>query len=145
MAWWHLALGPEQQDLASYSVLSCKAVAKTSVAPAIMRTAANIIACFRTIFSRQCHCQGELNVTALATARYSSSGPWILQWLGVLPICYRSCANVNLRKRLRCSRIDGGRLPGETMQTKHAELMNLDAVAKKAGVSTATVSRVLND
>jgi DNA-binding LacI/PurR family transcriptional regulator len=31
------------------------------------------------------------------------------------------------------------------MQTKHAELMNLDAVAKKAGVSTATVSRVLND
>src|SRR5712692_10556893 len=30
------------------------------------------------------------------------------------------------------------------MQTKHAELMNLNAVAKKAGVSTATVSRVLN-
>src|SRR5436190_20636829 len=29
--------------------------------------------------------------------------------------------------------------------TKHAELMNLNAVAKKAGVSTATVSRVLND
>src|SRR5256885_4055316 len=28
---------------------------------------------------------------------------------------------------------------------KHAELMNLNAVAKKAGVSTATVSRVLND
>ena len=31
------------------------------------------------------------------------------------------------------------------MQPKHAELMNLDAVARKAGVSTATVSRVLND
>ena len=31
------------------------------------------------------------------------------------------------------------------MQRKQAELMNLDAVAKKAGVSTATVSRVLND
>ena len=31
------------------------------------------------------------------------------------------------------------------MHTKHAELMNLNAVAKKAGVSTATVSRVLND
>lgn len=31
------------------------------------------------------------------------------------------------------------------MHTKHAELMNLDAVAKRAGVSTATVSRVLND
>src|SRR5437016_11403218 len=28
---------------------------------------------------------------------------------------------------------------------KQAELMNLNAVAKKAGVSTATVSRVLND
>jgi LacI family transcriptional regulator len=31
------------------------------------------------------------------------------------------------------------------MQNKHAELMSLNAVAKKAGVSTATVSRVLND
>ena len=31
------------------------------------------------------------------------------------------------------------------MQAKHADLRNLDAVAKKAGVSTATVSRVLND
>ena len=31
------------------------------------------------------------------------------------------------------------------MHTKHAELMNLNAVAKRAGVSTATVSRVLND
>src|SRR6266849_8623881 len=30
------------------------------------------------------------------------------------------------------------------MQTKHAEVMNLNAVAKKAGVSTATVSRVLD-
>src|SRR6266853_6897985 len=30
------------------------------------------------------------------------------------------------------------------MQTKQAELMHLNAVAKKAGVSTATVSRVLN-
>src|ERR1700687_4638850 len=30
------------------------------------------------------------------------------------------------------------------MQTKPSELMNLDAVAKKAGVSTATVSRALN-
>jgi LacI family transcriptional regulator len=29
--------------------------------------------------------------------------------------------------------------------TRHTEIMNLDAVAKKAGVSTATVSRVLND
>ena len=31
------------------------------------------------------------------------------------------------------------------MQTKQTELMNLDAVARKAGVSTATVSRVLNN
>ena len=31
------------------------------------------------------------------------------------------------------------------MQTKHADLMNLDAVARRAGVSTATVSRVLNN
>ncbi len=31
------------------------------------------------------------------------------------------------------------------MHSKHAELLNLNAVAKRAGVSTATVSRVLND
>ena len=31
------------------------------------------------------------------------------------------------------------------MQAKHVDLRNLDAVAKKAGVSTATVSRVLNN
>src|SRR5580698_10759234 len=31
------------------------------------------------------------------------------------------------------------------MQSKRSEPMNLDAVAKRAGVSTATVSRVLND
>jgi LacI family transcriptional regulator len=39
----------------------------------------------------------------------------------------------------------GGRLFQVTMQNKPGELMNLNAVAKKAGVSTATVSRVLND
>jgi LacI family transcriptional regulator len=33
----------------------------------------------------------------------------------------------------------------KTMQSKRFEPMNLDAVAKRAGVSTATVSRVLND
>jgi LacI family transcriptional regulator len=32
-----------------------------------------------------------------------------------------------------------------TVPTRHTEIMNLDAVAKRAGVSTATVSRVLND
>jgi LacI family transcriptional regulator len=32
----------------------------------------------------------------------------------------------------------------KNLQTKNAEIMNLNAVAKKAGVSTATVSRVLN-
>ena len=42
-------------------------------------------------------------------------------------------------------RIDGGRFPPPKTMPKHAELMNLNAVAKKAGVSTATVSRVLND
>ena len=39
----------------------------------------------------------------------------------------------------------GGRHSKATMQNKPGELMNLNAVAKKAGVSTATVSRVLND
>jgi len=39
----------------------------------------------------------------------------------------------------------GGRQSKATMQNKPGELMNLNAVAKKAGVSTATVSRVLND
>src|SRR4029077_16552616 len=38
-----------------------------------------------------------------------------------------------------------GRASKMTVPTRHTEIMNLDAVAKRAGVSTATVSRVLND
>jgi uncharacterized protein YerC len=65
--------------------------------------------------------------------------------LGNSETTYRSCANVSLSKRLQYIRIIADKLPEKTMQEKHAELMNLDAVAKEAGVSTATVSRVLND
>src|SRR5882724_6748085 len=54
-------------------------------------------------------------------------------------------ANLSLSKRLQCIRMHGGRHSKATMQNKPGELMNLNAVAKKAGVSTATVSRVLND
>ena len=39
----------------------------------------------------------------------------------------------------------GGKSTKATMQNKPGDLMNLNAVAKRAGVSTATVSRVLND
>src|SRR6266404_6390749 len=57
----------------------------------------------------------------------------------------QSRANLSLSKRLQCIRMHGGRHSKATMQNKPGELMNLNAVAKKAGVSTATVSRVLND
>ena len=53
--------------------------------------------------------------------------------------------NLSLSKRLQCIRMQGGRRSEATMQNKPSELMSLNAVAKKAGVSTATVSRVLND
>src|SRR5438552_2045165 len=57
---------------------------------------------------------------------------------------HRYGAKSSLSKRLQYIRMHDAGLE-KTMHTKHAELMNLNAVAKRAGVSTATVSRVLND
>src|SRR5207247_8027919 len=57
---------------------------------------------------------------------------------------HRYGAKSSLSKRLQYIRMHDAGLE-KTMHTKHAELMNLNAVAKRSGVSTATVSRVLND
>src|SRR5437667_9639826 len=57
---------------------------------------------------------------------------------------HRYGAKSSLSKRLHYIRMHDAGLE-KTIHTKHAELMSVNAVAKRAGVSTATVSGVLND